>query len=87
MQLLRADVDDAAGDGLFDDCQGAWEVGGSQSFVGFEEGSEKSSLEFGVEDGGSDAFSSELIGVGSWQALDEPVESEASEVTGPPLLL
>jgi hypothetical protein len=35
-----------------------------------------------VEDGDADAFGGEHVGVGAWQAFDEPVQSEATQVVG-----
>ena len=47
---------------------------------GVEEGSEEPGVEFGVEDGDSDAFCGDLVGVGAFDALDEAVEAEPAEV-------
>ena len=49
-------------------------------FVGFEQGTEKAVLEFGVEDRDADAFGGEGVGVAVWATLDESVKPESAEV-------
>ena len=43
-------------DGAVDGCEGAPDLNGRRRMIGFEEGTEESVLELGVEDGDADAF-------------------------------
>jgi hypothetical protein len=52
--------------------------------MGVEEGPEQAGMELGVEDGYSEPFGGEVVGVGGGCTCDEAVKSEAAQVTGPP---
>jgi hypothetical protein len=81
MPLYRVDCGDVVGEGVVDGGQRLSEFGWCGWLVaGVEERAEEPGSEFGVEDGGADAFGGGAVGVGAGKFLDQSAESEFAQV-------